>query len=144
MDELWEEIEAEKNLIDKTLVELVKALQSSDRSYVVLAGMASFLHNFYNGIENILKRLLLAKGAKLDLRSPFWHHDLLKAAVDQKFLSEALVQKLKNYLGFRHFFVHAYGILLDTEKLLPLANEATEVWRTFYAEIVAAYQKLKQ
>lgn len=143
MDELWEEIEAENSLIDKTLAELVKALHSSDRSYVVLAGMASFVHNFYNGIENIIKRLLLAKGEKLDMRSPFWHHDLLQAAVDQRIVSEALAQQLKDFLGFRHFFVHAYGILLDAEKLLPLANNATEVWRSFYAEIVAAYQKLK-
>ncbi len=143
MDELWEEIDAEKSLIEKTLIELAKALLSNERSYVVLAGMASFVHNFYNGVENILKRLLLAKGGKLDLRSPFWHHDLLKAAVDQQIVSESLAQELKDYLGFRHFFVHAYGILLDTEKLMPLANNATEVWRLFYTEIVAAYQNLK-
>lgn len=144
MDELWEEIEAEKNLIEKTLNELVKALQGKDRTYVVLAGMASFVHNFYNGLENILKRLLLATGEKLDLRSPFWHHDLLQGAIDQQIISTSLAQKLKDYLGFRHFFVHAYGILLDAEKLMPLANNAAEIWRSFYAEIVAAYQKLKQ
>jgi len=143
MDDLWEEVEAEKELIENTLAELTKALQSGDRSYVVLAGMAAFVHNLYNGIENILKRMLLAKGQSLDMRSPFWHHDLLKAAIDQQIISETLSNGLKNYLGFRHFFVHAYGILLDAEKLMPLANNATDVWRSFYAEIVAAYQKLK-
>ena len=143
MDDLWEEVEAEKELIENTLAELTKALQSGDRSYVVLAGMAAFVHNLYNGIENILKRMLLAKGQSLDMRSPFWHHDLLKAAIDQQIISETLSKVLKDYLGFRHFFVHAYGILLDAEKLMPLANNATDVWRSFYAEIVAAYQKLK-
>jgi len=131
-------------LIENTLAELTKALQSGDRSYVVLAGMAAFVHNLYNGIENILKRMLLAKGQSLDMRSPFWHHDLLKAAIDQQIISETLSKVLKDYLGFRHFFVHAYGILLDAEKLMPLANNAANVWHSFYAEIVTAYQNLKR
>ena len=54
MDELWEEIETEKQLIEKTLAELEKGLQSSERSYLVLAGMAALVHNIYNGIENMV------------------------------------------------------------------------------------------
>jgi hypothetical protein len=92
MDELWEEIEAEKELVEKTLNELAQALQSADRSYVMLAGMAAFIHTLYNGIENILKRMLVARNFKLDLQSPFWHHDLLKAAVDQHIISKELAQ----------------------------------------------------
>jgi uncharacterized protein YutE (UPF0331/DUF86 family) len=144
MDELWEEIQAEKELIENTLAELAKALQGSDRSYVVLAGMAAFVHNVYNGMENIMKRMLVAKKHSLDLRSPFWHHDLLKAAIAQQIISEKLGVMLKDYLGFRHFFVHAYGVLLDAEKLLPLANNAADVWRTFYAELVSAFQAMEK
>jgi hypothetical protein len=33
MDELWDEIETEKQLIEKTLAELEKGSQSSERSY---------------------------------------------------------------------------------------------------------------
>jgi hypothetical protein len=56
---------------------------------------------------------------------------------------EAEKNLVEKTLAERHFFVHAYGILLDAEKLMPLAEKATEVWRAFYAEIEAAYQKLK-
>lgn len=60
MDKLWKQIDVEKELIENTLVELEKALKTGDRSYVVMAGMAAFVHNLYNGVENILKRILLA------------------------------------------------------------------------------------
>jgi hypothetical protein len=50
----------------------------------------------------------------------------------------------KEYLGFRHFFVHAYGILLKPEKLSPLANNATKLWQAFYGVIVSADQNLKK
>lgn len=144
MDELWDEIETEKQLIEKTLAELEKGLQSSERSYLVLAGMAALVHNIYNGIENIIKRTLVAKGKNPDQRSPFWHQELLDAATDEKIISKELAAVLKEYLGFRHFFVHAYGILLKPEKLSPLANNATKLWQIFYAEIVSAYQSLKK
>ncbi len=144
MDELWEEVEAEKELVEKTLNELAQALYSADRSYVMLAGMAAFIHNLYNGIENILKRMLAARNFKFDLQSPFWHHDLLKAAVDQQIISKELAVKLKDYLGFRHFFVHAYSLLLDANKLLPLASNAQNIWQTFYREIETVYCNLKQ
>jgi uncharacterized protein YutE (UPF0331/DUF86 family) len=144
MDELWEEIETEKQLIEKTLAELEKGLQRSERSYLVLAGMAALVHNIYTGIENIIKRTLVAKGKTPDQRSPFWHQDLLDTAKDEKIISEELAATLREYLGFRHFFVHAYGVLLKPEKLSPLANNAAKLWQAFYSEIISAYQALKQ
>jgi len=143
MDELWEEIDAEKELIENTLAELANALQRRERSYVVLAGVATFVHNLYNSIENILKRMLTAKGKSLDTHSSFWHQELLQNAVDEKIISSQLATTLKSYLGFRHFFVHAYGVRLDTEQLLPLAINASKVWQDFYAGIEAAFQALK-
>lgn len=144
MDELWEEIEAEKDLIENTLSELALALKSKDRSYVRLAGIAAFVHNLYNGMENIIKRMLSAKGIKSDFQTPFWHHDLLKAAIEEEIVSQGLATRLREYLGFRHFFVHAYSLKLDPAKLMPLAKNAGDVWNSFYDEIVAAFQKLKQ
>jgi len=144
MDELWEEIETEKQLIEKTLAELEKGLQSSERSYLILAGMAALVHNIYNGIENIIKRTLVAKGKTPDQRSPFWHQDLLDAAVEEKIISQEMAARLKEYLSFRHFFVHAYGILLKPEKLSPLANNAARLWQAFYTEIISAYQNVRK
>lgn len=143
MVEIWEEIEAEKELVESTLSELALALKSNEPSYLRLAGIAAFVHNLYNGMENIIKRMLLAKGIKSDFQSPFWHHDLLKAAIEQEIVSQDLATKLRDYLGFRHFFVHAYSLKLDPAKLMPLANNAEDVWNSFYGEIITSFQKLK-
>ena len=39
------------------------------------------------------------------------------------------------YLLFRHFFVHAYGFLLDEAKLKPLMNNVSGVYSEFKKEI---------
>ena len=39
--------------------------------------------------------------------------------------------------AFRHFFVHGYGIMLDEEKLMPLAKELPGLWGNFEYEVNA-------
>ncbi len=56
MDELLREIAAEKEQISQTLTALEEALNRQKRTIVELAAIATFLHNFYNGIENFLKQ----------------------------------------------------------------------------------------
>ncbi len=144
MDELWEEIEAEQELISNTLAELEKALQYQDRNYAILAGIAAFIHNLYNGIENIIKRMMTAKGKIIPTQSASWHQELLQAAVKEKIISESLAQTLKDYLAFRHFFVHAYSVRLDENQLIPLAQNAPSVCQQFYAEIKTTFESLRQ
>ena len=136
MKEVRQDIEAEKELVENTLNELTQSLQKHEHTYVELAGMAAFLHNIYNGIENILKKMVAAKGVSPDKQSPFWHQELLKTAIDNKIISTQLSSSLKDYLGFRHFFVHSYSLRLDAEKLMPLAQNVSNVWQAFLTEIM--------
>ena len=80
MDELREMIEIELEKIDQ----VVNALPTTDKlpylSELELAGAATFIHNFYNGIENILKRIFKAFHFELPA-GPAWHTELLKQAV---------------------------------------------------------------
>ena len=48
---------------------------------------------------------------------------------------DKLVQELDEYRGFRHFFVHAYGFMLDTGQLIPLAENLPATWAQFETEI---------
>ena len=58
MDNLLQEIAAEKENIERTLKALDDTLQRPSREFVELAAIATCLHNAYNGIENLLKRTL--------------------------------------------------------------------------------------
>ncbi|MCZ7402301.1 MAG: hypothetical protein O8C61_08775 [Candidatus Methanoperedens sp.] len=52
-----------------------------------------------------------------------------------KIESEELSDQHYEYLTFRHFFVHAYGFMLDEAHLEVLANNIPDTWMQFTKEI---------
>ena len=114
---------AEFENIDSALAELASVIKPKKQKYsiVELAAIATFIHNCYNGIENVLKRIFVY--SNIDTKeTPTWHKDLLKTSSDRKIISKKLYDTLSNYLSFRHFFVHAYSFTLRWGELKPLAN----------------------
>jgi len=102
MDELLEDIAAEKENIDVTLKELEKVLRRKRKGFIELAAIATCLHNTYNGIENLLKRVLKFLQTPLpDSKSS--HKDLLALAVEKNIIDEELCYALDEYRAFRHF-----------------------------------------
>lgn len=142
MDELLREVQAEKEHILATLHALKEALERKEKTVVELAAIATFLQNAYNGIENILKRILKYEGISVPL-SEFWHKDLLDLLVDRQIISSELSRKLDEYRAFRHFFVHGYGIMLDKEKLMPLAENLPDLWKDFESELETFLNSLR-
>jgi len=135
MDELFREVEAEKEHILATLQALKEALERKEKTVVELAAIATFLQNAYNGIENVLKRTLKHI-------SESWHKDLLDLSVNHQIISSELSRRLDEYRAFRHFSVHGYGIMLDEEKLIPLAEKLPDLWKDFESELEAFLNSL--
>jgi uncharacterized protein YutE (UPF0331/DUF86 family) len=134
MAELPESILAEQENVETALNNLQEVLHTGRKSVIELAATATFLHNIYTGIENILKQVFISRSLAVP-KSDTWHQDLLKRSTAAGFISSGLAQELKDYLGFRHFFVHGYGFMLEEEKLEDLAAQLPGVWSKFMSEI---------
>jgi len=134
MDDLPRRILAEKENVEIALSNLKNAMARNEKTVIELAAIATFLHNIYNGIENILKQNLKAKGIEIP-ESATWHKELLNLSESQGIISEKLSDQLYEYLTFRHFFVHAYGIMLDEAHLEVLAVNIPDIWLQFTKEI---------
>jgi uncharacterized protein YutE (UPF0331/DUF86 family) len=142
MDDLLQDIAAEKERIEGTLKALEKVLRRKRRTFIELSAIATCLHNCYSGIENLLKRVLKYMKVPLPDSTPS-HKDLLALAVEQRIMSQELSESLDEYRAFRHFFVHGYGILLQEAPLQPLAQNLPEVWQRFESELDAFVISLK-
>ncbi len=127
MDNYRERVEAEFEAVDKALAALPDC-PLERLSALELAGVAALLHNLYNGIENVLKQALGAKGIVVP-QSATWHRQLLQEAVTQNVIPEQCAEELKPYLAFRHFFVHGYSLDLEPSRLNPLVCNASATYR---------------
>ena len=136
MANLKEKVDVERENISAVLAELKGIKDKSNKTIAELAGIGTFLHNFYTGIENILKQILSAKGISIPMSSS-WHRDLLIRASEEKIITETTRKQLAKYLAFRHFFVHAYSFLLDESELRLLVDDVFDTYSTFKEEIDA-------
>jgi len=101
--------------------------------------LATVLHSFYNGIENIFT--IVAK--EIDQHQPSgtnWHRDLIdQMAKDNKarsaIISSSGREVLVEYLSFRHFFRHSYSFHLEWEQMKSLVMNLGSNWNTIKTEL---------
>ena len=134
MVDLKRRVAAEIENILRTQKDLKAVLLVEKKTNVELAAIATFLLNIYNGIENILKQILKSRGIKIH-RSETWHKELLDVSVTQGLITDKLADELREYLAFRHFFIHSYGFMLDEEHLKRLTDKVFDVWGAFSSRI---------
>ena len=141
MAKVHEQVEAEFENIERTLAEMPDFESLPNLSSLELAGLAALIHNFYNGIENILKQLVNAAGKKLP-DGPSWHQDLINTAVANNIISESTARKLRQYLAFRHFFSHGYSFELDPKRISNLVKDIRAIFDCFRNEINKAIERI--
>lgn len=116
----------------ETYSELLEKCQEVQPDLIELTALASVLHSFYNGVENIFTQI----AKKVDGSVPddnHWHRNLLlqmsvKHDNRKSVISEEVKLKLVNYLGFRHFFRHSYSFFLSWEEMEKLVEPLEEIW----------------
>jgi len=58
-------------------------------------------------------------------------------------ISGGLSDELYEYLTFRHFFVHAYGFMLEETHLEDLSVNIPQIWSQFLSEVETFLKKEK-
>jgi uncharacterized protein YutE (UPF0331/DUF86 family) len=133
MADIRDRVEAEYEAIE-TILSLIPDKNVHQLSQLELAGLATLIHNFYNGIENILKQIFKSRSIEIPEGSS-WHQELLVRAKDQNLISEDLADKLKEFLAFRHFFSHAYALDLHPSRIESLSEKIKQIFEQVKVEI---------
>lgn len=136
------EIENELELIDELIeshTQLIERVEASTPNRIEISALATVLHSFYNGIENIFKRVANRLDKKLP-DSEFWHQELLDqmntdTTERPAVISDEMYEKLNIYLGFRHFFRHAYAFQFKWERIKELILDIHDLYDRFKEEI---------
>jgi len=123
----------------ESYADLLSRVQTRSPDLVEVTAVASVLHSFYNGLENIF--LSIAKG--LDASVPTgaqWHRDLLAQMAERTPLRPLVIttetaHQLADYLGFRHFYRHSYSFFLEWDELEKLVTPLTKVWEQVKSEL---------
>lgn len=133
--ELYEDVLDEVAAIEETLdrpCEVRKKFDTQVKDYCIEPAMGTYLMNFYNGVENILKRVS-KEYYKIIPKGPSWHKELIVLSCNPPegkvaIFSQSIVEKLNQYRNFRHRFVSGYGFQLKGEKMLELIDNIGPLW----------------
>lgn len=109
-----------------------------------LDALSALLHAFYTAIERILLHIAKREGIydAIQSKASLWHSVLLTTIADdtekrRAIISAELHHHLKEYLGFRHVFRHAYLHELKWTKMRGLVENLDKVLGMFENEIDA-------
>ena len=147
--ELEEDVLDEEKAIDETIERLQEIRDNftpQRQDYLTEPAMGTYLMNFYNGIENILKRIskdyysIMPKGDS-------WHKELLVLSHNAPegkipIFDKGIVERIAPYKNFRHRFVSGYGFQLKGEKMLELIDNAESIWGDIKRAIAEFFDRL--
>ena len=140
--EVYEQINLERANIDALFTgyqDVIQKIATQPPDFIELSALATMLHSFYNGIENILKRI----AAEIDHdvpAGPASHAELLvmmthPSSQRPPVISRSMQERLSAYLSFRHVYRHAYAFQLDWKKMRELVLQSDPTWQWFQKEL---------
>ncbi len=114
--------------------------------YYDRAAIGYYLHNFYNGCENVFRTI--ARFFENDLSDQSWHTDLLKrmklkiSGYRPAVIDGELYILLNDFRAFRHKFRHSYAFELDWEKEQTVALKFELATELLHKQVTVFLDKL--
>jgi len=144
-DRLKKDIIFEESQLD-IVIEKIKKIKKEEIGETDKAALATYLMNFYNGLENIMKRCAKEYYKSMP-KGDDWHKWLLQKSCAPNngkipMFSRNIVDRLYNYLIFRHLFVHGYEFKLEWAKMKSLADNAEPLWLEIKAQLAEFVNKI--
>ena len=125
LEALIEEVNTELSYLEETKNQVNELLQIVDvrtPGNIEIAAANQFLSQFYNGIENVLKRIIKFVNLPL-IRNDNWHIELLNyfynnpGSVKIHLFDRSNYEVLNTYRKIRHVVRQGYNFQMDWEKL---------------------------
>lgn len=141
--DLSDEIDIELEQIETLLRELTSLREDVSGRWPTIrekTAAAAFLAQFYNGIENILKRISRFKSIPLPAGDT-WHVDLFKRFCSPPHKSlpplfdESLALAMSSFRQFRHVVHHGYGFQMDWTRMQEGMGNIDDVFGRFKARL---------
>ena len=137
--DIIDEIKIEIENLTSVVNELKKLLEESKFKELSIrdkTAAGSFLAQFYNGIENILKRICKLKKVELP-KDELWHLKLFKMFCQPQhknlplLFDKSLENDFASYRRFRHIVHHGYGFQLKWEIMKEGISKIDYVFNLF-------------
>jgi len=142
IEELKSEIATELSYLELLISDILSVrseILNDSPSKLHIASITLYITQFYNGVENILKRISKFKNIKLPV-GPDSHIELfLMFSGENKDLPTILDDSVqKDFTGirrFRHFAVHGYAFQLDWARIKNSVDKIDTVFENFKSNI---------
>jgi len=139
---LREKIESEVARINRLFDSgktLMASCETKEPDFTERFALTYFLQSFYTGIESIVELIFKHFGEEIS-SDRHWHKKLLGRTFEPTEKRTCLFkdchrEPLEEYLTFRHFSRHSYGIEIDWGRLKPLVADVNKVWKSLEQDI---------
>ena len=147
--EIVSDLEAIDRIREAVSEAMLAVAPSQVPSPVVRSGLALYLHDFYQAIEQILTRITRTLNG-FDTAGESWHIDLLRLAsieiegLRPAVISESTRRDLDRYRGFRHYVRHDYDRDLMWDRMQGLVESLPGIAASFRQDTAAFLDVLTQ
>lgn len=128
------------SVVVNEIKKLLTDLEKKEPEIIQLTALASFAAQFYNGVENILKRICHFNNVTIP-KSQDWHIGLFKWFCNPPvnnlpvLFSETDSLKYSSIRKFRHYFFHGYSRTIKWEWIKEGVSDIDDMFREFNLKI---------